>query len=461
MHSADDHAAYLDASVEVPGRAVFAPGTLLDLPLAVLHTVVFPGDTVPLRLPIQQPHALRALEQHIAAGGAFFSAISLDSDLSEVGCTLEVRRRSSGAERDPRLPPVGELQLVTVARQRCRIVTRHSPELRRVTVRVLADVSPLPPPLARVLSAHAHRSFWRSNDPTWLCDRLWDASVSAGIPLAHHMSRAALGPRAARWRAVAADEAAFSFFVARNIAAPPETRLRLLAEDCVSTRLRLCLRALRSIADSLACIACGQAIVESAAAARLPVSLNDEGMPIFTNPAAFSFRVTLVSRVRTGSALVHHRRGGPELADTWYAGYGWSLLACSGCGSHVGWRYDWLGGGGGALAAAGVARIRWDASADNWVAWIPATLAAERPLPTANPTADHGSARFLPVPLAAALEGCPPPHGHPSTFFGLHGGAVAAPRSRAARDSEAGADNEGSVAEAEEAEELLRGMGVA
>ena len=459
MHSTDDHVAYLDASLEVPGRAVFAPGTLLDLPLVLLHTVVFPGDTVPLRLPVQQPHALLALEQHIATGGAFFSTISLNRDSNEVvGCTLEVRRRSSGAERDPRLPPAGELQLVTVARQRCRIVARHPPELRRVTVRVLAEVSPLPPPLARVLSAHAHRSFWRSNDPTWLCDRLWNASISAGILLPHHISRAALSPGAARWRAVAADEAAFSFFVARNIAAPPETRMRLLAEDCVSTRLRLCLRALRSIADSLACIACGQAVVESAAAARLPAALNDEGMPIFTNPAAFSFRVTLVSRVRAGAALVHHRRGSPELADTWYAGYGWSLLSCSGCGSHVGWRYDWLGGGSGALAAAGVARIRWDAEADDWVAWIPIALAAELSLPTVNPSADHGSARLQPVPLAAALERFPPPHGHPSTFFGLHGGAVAAPRSRrAARDSEAGVDAERSDSEAED---LLRGMGV-
>lgn len=443
----DAHASYLDTPVELAGRKLFAPGAALRLPAAVLDAVIIPGDTVPVRLPVRSTAARQFWERHLGSGGALFGAVALPSGgLCPVGCTLEVRLRPDSLRGAVAAAP--ELQLVAVARQRCRIV-RASPAadagVPLVDLTVLAD-EPHSPPSAASWGSGVHPHFWRVHSPRWLCSRLWGAAVAAGVIPARHVARAAHLPLQTRWRATATDEAAFSFFVSRNLPVGVGARAALLAEDSVAARLRACLFALRSLADSLACVACRAVIVSSLAASRLPAFLNDEGMPVFSNPACITFRVVLVAQMAAEVARVVHFRGGaPELADSWFAGYAWSLLACAGCGAHIGWRYDWLGeGAGGALEAAGVARVAWDAGAGDWAAWaVPRGNAAlEAPLVTASSTA-QGSAPLslaaaaaaasglVRLPLREALASHPPPPGQPWTFYGLHGGAVAAPLAEA------------------------------
>ena len=35
--------------------------------------------------------------------------------------------------------------------------------------------------------------------------------------------------------------------------------------------------------------------------------------------------------------------GGPEVQDSWFPGYAWTICNCGLCGFHLGWKFDWVG----------------------------------------------------------------------------------------------------------------------
>ena len=37
--------------------------------------------------------------------------------------------------------------------------------------------------------------------------------------------------------------------------------------------------------------------------------------------------------------------GGPEVRDSWFPGYAWTIANCALCGYHLGWKFDRVGGG--------------------------------------------------------------------------------------------------------------------
>lgn len=445
--------AYLDTPREVAGCAQYADGSVVRLPVVYLQTIVFPGDTVPIRLALSV-QALQFWNKYLTTEqGAMLGVISLrgEHQLCEVGCILDPRLRSETLHAS-----ASEIHVVTVARQRCRISEYHAGTVvAHATGRVIDGEAVKPISLLSSHSAHVHRYFWRIHTPAWLCDRLWDAAVSSGILLSHYVS----GEKSAKaWRAVAIDESSFSFLIARNLPVDHAARQYLLVEDNVSARLRACLGYIRALADRLACTSCGGIIVESVSASRLPLPLNEEAMPIFSNPASINFRVTLLAQVNRDMTVILHRHGPPELADTWYEGYAWSLLSCRTCNAHLGWRYDWLGSRS-VVRGAGILRIRWDASADSgkgdWVARVlrscplSSDSSAEPVLGLADvvagvstllglspPPARRGQGAafeeptFESIPLRSAMQSHPPPAGQPWVFYGLHSGAVAAPSFR-------------------------------
>ena len=70
----------------------------------------------------------------------------------------------------------------------------------------------------------------------------------------------------------------------------------------------------------------------------------------FRNPAGWSFGVACY-REAAGCTPI----GEATLEHTWFPGYAWRLLRCTGCRSHLGWRFD---SGDDAFAALITARLR-------------------------------------------------------------------------------------------------------
>ncbi len=63
------------------------------------------------------------------------------------------------------------------------------------------------------------------------------------------------------------------------------------------------------------------------------------GGGLFVNPAGLAFEIVRVVAAR--NVAIASR---PTLEATWFAGYAWSIIVCTGCGTHVGWRYDTTAG---------------------------------------------------------------------------------------------------------------------
>jgi hypothetical protein len=456
---------YLCTSREVAGRVHYSPGSTVELATVILDTLVVPGDRVPVRIWPGDVLSAAYWNRLITAPGnaAICGTTQTARGVFAVACTLELRSISEA-------PTVGEeLRLVTIARQRCRIleVPKLAHGVLLATVQILDDELPMLPSLVTLQGAHMHPHFWRIHTPAWLADRLWSAADAAGIVKSSPAARAAGVVAGSRrpadtlahaaetcehlsahplWRTVAIDEAAFSFFIARNLPIPPETRAQLLAENNTVSRLRRCIAVLKALRTNptLCCTHCGAVIVQSLASSSLR-GLTAEGMPVFSNPHGISFRVLLVRELCAGAARPPSGGGGPpDLADTWYSGYGWTLLHCARCRSHLGWRYDWMGGLG-ALRSSGIRGVWWDTTRAQWMTATertPLSLAAEVDAPETaereSGAPDHEQAlsardasaahamRVHEIPLDEALRPGPPLPGQPRTFFGLHSGAVSA-----------------------------------
>ncbi|MEM7541517.1 MAG: cereblon family protein [Pseudomonadota bacterium] len=62
---------------------------------------------------------------------------------------------------------------------------------------------------------------------------------------------------------------------------------------------------------------------------------NDAHVHIKTNPAGISFDLRIFD-LAPGCRCV----GGRYFADTWFAGFCWTIALCSSCGLHLGWYFS-------------------------------------------------------------------------------------------------------------------------
>jgi hypothetical protein len=80
--------------------------------------------------------------------------------------------------------------------------------------------------------------------------------------------------------------------------------------------------------DEVRCLACSHVATRRAEA----IEVADAHARTFRNPAGWSFRVACYRRA-PGCTLA----GDATLEHTWFAGYAWRLLRCTGCQAHLGW----------------------------------------------------------------------------------------------------------------------------
>lgn len=62
---------------------------------------------------------------------------------------------------------------------------------------------------------------------------------------------------------------------------------------------------------------------------------------VFANPAGRVFEIFTLRRAAGARVW-----GEPTLEHTWFVGHAWRMLACGGCGRHLGWEFRPVAGGG-------------------------------------------------------------------------------------------------------------------
>ena len=85
------------------------------------------------------------------------------------------------------------------------------------------------------------------------------------------------------------------------------------------------------LSKRIICAACGYAITTADA------RITKGGMHVHTrlNPSNVTFVFGCFSQA-PGAAL----SGEPSTEFSWFHGYAWRIAACSGCGAHLGWRFE-------------------------------------------------------------------------------------------------------------------------
>jgi len=89
--------------------------------------------------------------------------------------------------------------------------------------------------------------------------------------------------------------------------------------------------------DKMVCAQCGTFVTRRAW--EMPIDGRSEHFCV--NPLGIEFRVLSFSEAPGAKAV------GPARTEaSWFGGYAWRLSLCVSCGSHLGWRYEQVGGGG-------------------------------------------------------------------------------------------------------------------
>eukprot|EP00899_Mesostigma_viride_P010433 jgi/Mesvir1/19391/Mv10426-RA.1 len=323
------------------GILLLPPGTSVELPLFHLDGIVlFPGDTLPLRViqPRQRAAVECAMESSRTLAVVLLERQGWDAtSVASVGTTAEIRRL--------RRCPDGALNVLCTGRQRFDVERVWSTadtgmRMARVGVREDPPVRSWPRAAFASMVVVPARGHGPQHAPTrW--SRLaplspWPAWVYCSVD-AFVLARRALAMLQARRDsavptppALLEDPQAASYWLARNLPLADSTRLELLAAASVVDRLRRVIELLDGMAV-LRCRTCRARVAD----AKDVFSLSMDGpVAAYVNTNGFVHEAVTVRHV-SGLQL----EGDPQTEHSWFPGYAWTIAYCGRCGEHMGWRF--------------------------------------------------------------------------------------------------------------------------
>jgi len=188
--------------------------------------------------------------------------------------------------------------------------------------------------------------------------------ANAALPQLSASAAAAQAILRRPWQVLGHDPTAFSYWLCRNLPAPPADKQQWLQHDSTLLRLQAAGRFLEQL-SVLRCRRCGVGVAKYSDV----VAMSESGVSaLFSNPHGVTFRIVTAQRVSSDATELS---GPPELQDSWYPGYAWSILSCASCRSHLGWRFDWVG-----AEMPTIRPLVWSGSRSDWVERAPVNPAA-------------------------------------------------------------------------------------
>ncbi|GBG00324.1 hypothetical protein Rsub_13032 [Raphidocelis subcapitata] len=330
---------YLGAWDELhAGFGFLDEGEVFSLPVLVLWGVVlFPGQTLPLRLDLhEQRHVLaRALAAPpparrlvfvagaaaYASGGGALGPGALLLSRAGVGTTAEVRSVGRVREED------GAVAVIALGRQRAELLP-PPPGSRRPRGFVAAATRTA---RVRVLPEGCRQSVPREllrHEAAWgpVEARAFDLRALASA------ARRALAAVLPAGLEVPASPLEASYWAAGNLPLQPGLRQALLEAGHAAARLRLLLSLLER-ADRVACAGCRSVLASSR---DLFGSTGDGAGGAFVNPHGHVHDLVTFKSVTPRAVTLH---GQPTAEFSWFPGYTWQIAVCAHCGEHLGWRF--------------------------------------------------------------------------------------------------------------------------
>nr|CAD2150730.1 unnamed protein product [Meloidogyne enterolobii] len=122
----------------------------------------------------------------------------------------------------------------------------------------------------------------------------------------------------------------FSFWVASNIPMSLDSKLLLLEENSTDRRLRMEWRIISQM-TRIVCLACHDFKCSINDVINLSVDANSAH---FVNQGGFVHDLFTVGTIKNVDF-----QGEPSPEFCWFSGYEWTVMECSECGTHIGWRF--------------------------------------------------------------------------------------------------------------------------
>ncbi|XP_058811692.1 protein cereblon-like [Topomyia yanbarensis] len=322
---------YLGRLERVDSLELFEPGSIQHIPVTGHHSIVYPGETIPLILTN--------------------SLLDVDGrhESSRIGLVFweyPYRQRIFGVVCQVRGKDVRDsiIVLKTVAQQRFELVPQQDGSLTRsvrredrahyyAQVKILPEIL-LPDPLTSFCASNmvkishlnrnrllaAQSSVW----PKFVYDQYGSNDILCKVGRFLAFLQIESVPTA--------DPVMLSFWLARNIPLSDSDRKELFFSNSVLTRMLL----VNNILDDTCAFCCKKCDCRIANYTDM-FAMSKQGVSIsYCNPSGFVHETLTVYRTVEKTTRTTSK---PSTDFSWFPGYSWQIAICNRCNNHIGWKY--------------------------------------------------------------------------------------------------------------------------
>jgi hypothetical protein len=137
-------------------------------------------------------------------------------------------------------------------------------------------------------------------------------------------------------RGLLQDPARLSYYISANLPLDNNTRYSLLHCENTPTRLISCIQLIQYCQDQvLQCLVCSQNLGNISDVFTVHGAEGNVGA--YINPGVIVHQTITIRCLLNTVHLIH--QGRPEIKDSWFPGYAWTIVCCAMCSSHLGWHF--------------------------------------------------------------------------------------------------------------------------
>ncbi|XP_066144585.1 protein cereblon [Euwallacea fornicatus] len=331
---------YLGKLNPLSGYTVFEDGDVLRNIFAIYttNTLVFPGFTLPLVM--NNYFENRVLQNFIEEHNKVFVLLCADSgysDLYEYGVTMEIFENNLKNNM---------LHIKARGRQRCKRVSgskidNMAGRIKLVTVQILGE-PPIVSPLAdtELLGLKSKRKWTLNNfDELKQCQKFrryhagqlpWPSWVYDLNEVSYYTRILLDGLSSYGRELIPTDPEKLSYWFVQNYHLVHKERLHILRLCTTLERLKVEASFLR-LRRQLCCENCGLQITDPTKV----FAMSKDGIQAnYVNPGGQVYEIVTVLAAQNFELI-----GYPSRQFSWFPGYAWTIMQCSNCNIHLGWKF--------------------------------------------------------------------------------------------------------------------------